>query len=389
MSRRPPVAVPPAYRGREQTLVKHILLRDYLERVAWNILSFKSDFVFVDGFSGPWKHINHDYSDTSFGIAIEELRKVKAGFAKKNVQKSLRCVFVEQRTAAFAKLSEAAASASDLKALALSGAFEDRVDDVLKIVGYGFALTFVDPTGWSFDLKKLAPLLKHQPGEVLVNFMYEHFKRFIDDKRPEIIRSQTLPFGDPNWRVDYDALIASGSSKEEAVLGVFKRKLRQVCGFTYVASTRVQNRTASKTHFHLVYGTRSVKGLVEFRKVEKDAMRAQEDCRVQAKETDRQANSLQQGLFSGLELAEIMANPDPRAADRASARDWIRREVERGPIPYEDLLPEILQAYSVTEPELKDLLVDLRAEDVVEFDGMRTQQRKPDKGVTIRPRAAA
>jgi len=280
--------------------VKHILLRDYLERVAWNILSFKSDFVFVDGFSGPWKHINRDYSDTSFGIAIEELRKVKAGFAKKNVQKSLRCVFIEKRTAAFAKLSEAAASASDLKAKALAGAFEDRVDEVLKIVGHGFALTFVDPTGWSFDLKKLAPLLKHQPGEVLVNFMYEHFKRFIDDKRPEIIRSQTLPFGDPNWRVDYDALIACGSSKEEAVLEVFKRKLRQVCGFTYVASTRVQNRTASKTHFHLVYGTRNVKGLVEFRKVEKDAMRAQEDCRIQAKETDRQANSLQQGLFSAL-----------------------------------------------------------------------------------------
>ncbi len=61
----------------------------------------------------------------------------------------------------------------------------------------------------------------------------------------------------------------------------------------------------------------------------------------------------------------------------------------RGPIPYEDLLPEMLQAYSVTEPELKDLLVDLRAEGVVELDGMKTQQRKPDKGVTIRPRAAA
>lgn len=389
MDRRQPVAVPPAYLGREQTLVKHILLRDYLERVAWNILSFKSDFVFVDGFSGPWKHASDDYSDTSFGIAIEELRKVKAGFAKKNVQKSLRCVFVEKRTAAFAKLSGAAESASDLKAKALSGTFEDRVDDVLKIVGLGFVLTFVDPTGWSFDLKKLVPLLKHQPGEVLVNFMYEHFKRFIDDKRPEIIKSQTLPFGDPNWRVDYDALIAAGSSKEEAVLGVFKRKLREVCGFTYVASTRVQNRTASKTHFHLVYGTRSVKGLVEFRKVEKDAMRAQEDCRIQAKETDRQSNSLQQGLFSGLQLAEFTANPDPRAEDRAKAGDWVRHEVVNGPIPYEDLLPEILQAYSVTEPELKDLLVDLRSEGVVDFEGMKPQQRKPDKGVTIRFRAAA
>lgn len=165
MDRKQPVPVPPAYRGREQTLVKHILLRDYLERVAWNILSFKSDFVFVDGFSGPWKHVSDDYSDTSFGIAIEKLRKVKAGFAAKGERKSLRCVFVEKRTAAFLKLTEAAASASDLDAKALPGTFEDQVDDVLRIVGRGFALTFVDPTGWSFDLKKLAPLLSISQGK--------------------------------------------------------------------------------------------------------------------------------------------------------------------------------------------------------------------------------
>lgn len=389
MDRRKPVPVPPEYRGREQTLVKHILLRDYLARVAWNILSFRSDFVFVDGFSGPWMDTRGDYSDTSFGIAIDELRKVKAGFAAKGEQKSLRCVFVERRTAAFDKLSKAAASASDLKAEALSGTFEDRVNDVLKIVSHGFALTFVDPTGWSFDLRKLAPLLKHQPGEVLVNFMYEHFKRFIDDKRPEIIKSQTLPFGDADWRIDYDALIATGSSKEEAVLEVFKRKLREVCGFPYVASARVQNRTASKTHFHLVYGTRHVKGLIEFRKVEKDAMRAQEDCRVQAKETDRLENTRQGGLFSALDLAEHLADPDPRAEERERARRWVLRELKIGPIPYEDCRIEILQSYSVTEPELKDLLVAVRDEGLAEFEGMKVRQRKPDEGVTIRPCAAS
>ena len=46
-----------------------------------------------------------------------------------------------------------------------------------------------------------------------------------------------------------------------------------------------------------------MKGVVEFRKVEKDAMRAQEDCRVQAKETDRIENTRQAGLFSALQLA--------------------------------------------------------------------------------------
>lgn len=386
-NRKPPVAVPPAYRGREQTLVKHILLREYLERVAYNILSFKDDFVFVDGFSGPWMNASDDYSDTSFGIAIEKLRKIKQGFLDRNESRSLRCVFVEKRTAAFERLSKAAASASDLQVKALSGGFEDHVNHVLRIVGRGFALTFVDPTGWSFDLKKLAPLLSREPGEVLVNFMYEHFKRFIDDKRSEIIQSQTLPFGDPNWRSDYDRLIRIGFSTEQAVLKVFKSKLREVCGFTYVASARVWNRTANKTHFHLVYGTRHQKGLVEFRRAEKDAMRAQEDARVQAKEADRIENSRQGGLFSALQLAEQLADPDPRAEDRQKAREWILMELEPGPMSYEKCLVDVLQEYSVTEPELKDVLVGLRKEGLVDFAGMRATQRKPDRGVTIMARA--
>ncbi len=46
---------PEFYRGREQTYLKHFFLEKYLERVAWNILSFRDEFVYVDGFSGPWK----------------------------------------------------------------------------------------------------------------------------------------------------------------------------------------------------------------------------------------------------------------------------------------------------------------------------------------------
>src|SRR5690349_5408006 len=116
MSDRKPVALPPEYQGRAQTSGKHRMLRRHLERVAWNILNFKDDFVFVDGFSGPWNNVTDDYSDTSFGIAIEELRKAKAGFAEaKKARRSLRCVFVEKHTAAFKKLSEAAASAPDLE----------------------------------------------------------------------------------------------------------------------------------------------------------------------------------------------------------------------------------------------------------------------------------
>ncbi len=46
---------PEFYEGREQTFVKHLFLERYLEQVAFHVLWFRDDFVYVDGFSGPWR----------------------------------------------------------------------------------------------------------------------------------------------------------------------------------------------------------------------------------------------------------------------------------------------------------------------------------------------
>ena len=70
------------YRDREQTYAKHWFLEKYLERVAYNILSHRDDFVYVDGFSGPWRSEDETYEDTSFMIAVNQLRKVRDGFRK-------------------------------------------------------------------------------------------------------------------------------------------------------------------------------------------------------------------------------------------------------------------------------------------------------------------
>jgi three-Cys-motif partner protein len=377
-------ALPEAYRGREQTYVKHVILREYLERVAWNILSFKRDFVFVDGFSGPWKSARADHSDTSFGIAIKQLRKVQRGFADKGTPKDLRCIFVERGAHAFRKLEAAAKGAQDLRAEAMQGRFEDHADLIRQRIGNAFSLVFVDPTGWSFDLKKIAPLLRHEPGEVLVNFMFEHFRRFIDDKRADIRATHALPFGDANWRFGLDRLLASGLSQEEAVLRLFKDKLKEHCGFKYVASARVQHRLATKTHFFLVYGTRNPKGLEEFRKVEKSALEIEATSRVEAKERDRQARTDQQFLFSAAEMAQGAPVGDCRAPDRPRAEAWIFDRLSGYPtITFEKALEGVQENFSLTVPEFKDVLVDLAKRGCVEFDGM-AGKRKPDKGVTIR-----
>ena len=378
----PPV-LPREYHDREQTFVKHIILRGYLQKVAYNILSAWDDFTFVDGFSGPWEARSEEFADTSFGIAIRELREVRESFRLRGKTKCLRCVFVEKEAEPFERLNGAAGGAADLHARAIHGTFEDNIPEVRRYVGSSFALTFVDPTGWSIDLSRIAPLLR-QRGEVLINFMYEHFKRFVEDERPEIRASYDKPFGGLPWRKMIDEEMSNGLSKEEAILEVFKTAVKEVCGFDYVASARIRHRKLDKSHFYLVYGTRHQKGLEVFRQVERTALSAEEFFRIEAKDRAISATG-QQGLFEDLphnaeETAKVHWHEEVRKA-RMWSEQFIGGEAV---VLFAVLARRIQQRFSVTLPELKDLLVDMKNEGLIEFDGLTGQQRKPRPGVTVR-----
>lgn len=93
---------PEFYRGREQTYIKHFFLEKYLERVAWNISSFRDDFVYVDGFSGPWKSEDEAFEDTSFVIALKQLRRVREDVGRrKRHDIQMRCLFNDNNPDAF------------------------------------------------------------------------------------------------------------------------------------------------------------------------------------------------------------------------------------------------------------------------------------------------
>jgi three-Cys-motif partner protein len=379
-------ALPPQYRGREQTFIKHLILRRYLETVAWHILWSQTDFVFVDGFSGPWASISASHEDTSFGIAMTLLRRVRDELKGKHGRdRRVRCIFVERGPRAFARLSEAVNAASYIEARAIHGRVEDHVNEILRAIGSAFALISIDPKGWSFDLQKLAPLLRHRPSEVIVNFMFEHVNRFLDDKRPEIGASYTLPFGDPNWRSRFEALQASGLGREEAVLELFREQLKSVGGYTYVISARVQRPTAARSHFYLVYGTRNRKGLTEFRTVEKKAMEAEEHSRIEA-QRERRATKTGQGSLA-VDVPRPIATLRLPEIDRAMT--WVRRELVRlAWISYTNISANALERFSMTEPEFKDLLVALNKQGQINLSGMGPRQRKPAEGTIVAGRAA-
>ena len=65
------------YEGREQSQAKHLILRLYLQRFAHIIGTWNDAITYVDCFSGPWDVQNANLSDSSFSIALDELRKAK------------------------------------------------------------------------------------------------------------------------------------------------------------------------------------------------------------------------------------------------------------------------------------------------------------------------
>ena len=84
------------YDGREQTLVKHFILRNYLLRLALIVGPWSKAINYIDCFSGPWNVRSENYEDSSFGIAITELRKAREKLAERSIDLKLRCFFLEQ-----------------------------------------------------------------------------------------------------------------------------------------------------------------------------------------------------------------------------------------------------------------------------------------------------
>lgn len=173
------------YTGREQTYIKHFILRNYLERFAIIVGSRWDTLTYVDCFSGPWKAQSEKFEDSSFFIAIEQLRKARDVHRKRTGKiLKLRCFFLEKTPSAYAKLKQFAGQIDDIIIETKNKELENAIQDILKFVQDGgptsFPFIFIDPTGWSgFALETITPLLKLKREEVLITFMTEHIRRFI------------------------------------------------------------------------------------------------------------------------------------------------------------------------------------------------------------------
>jgi len=370
---------PEYYQGREQTYLKHFFLERYLERVAY-IIGYSSDeFIYVDCFSGPWKSEDEQFEDTSFMIALQKLRNVKENLGKAGKYPRIRCLFIEKDLKAYRDLEQATRSYPRNEVEVLNGEFEILMPDILKFIGSSFSLVFIDPTGWTgFGLKQIAPILKHHRGEVIVNFMFDYINRFLEHPTPAITQQMNELFGGTGW----EKVIQSSSRREEAIVSLYRERMRVIGSFKFVTSTRIMKPTIDRSYFYLVYGTRHLKGLCEFSNVEKKFASEQEHVRSSAIQRARIEKSGQNELFQVSEnIADALDFKEERAAQLAAATEHmlqILRQSKR--IVYDDLLAPILETPLVWQTDVNDELQRLCKVGEITIEGLKPRERVPKVG---------
>lgn len=225
----------------------------------------------------------------------------------------------------------------------------------------------------------IRPILRHQPGEVMVNFMYDFINRFVNYPDPANEQSLDQVFGTTDWRT-----IRGAEDREAASIELYKERLRATGAYTYVTSTRILKPLHDRAYFHLVYATRNPKGITKFRDVEKQTIKEQDAVRATAQREHREQRTGQTEIAfePTQELSSTIQHE--RAQRLQAAEQRLYNLLRPGPVPYEKLQPLMLEIPLVWNSDLSSILMREHNAGRIIIQGLAPRQRTPKSGNIIR-----
>jgi three-Cys-motif partner protein len=332
------------YEGREQSFVKHELLTAYLERFMMILGQHFPRVLFVDCFAGPWMSQSTDFSDTSFGRAIQIIRgcqqKLETTFGRKP---QFRALFVEKDPAAFAKLQRFAAEACTprLEVVAWSGEFQDQVEKIARWIGPDFAFVLIDPKGYKEVIapSTLAPLLSMRNVEALVNYMWQFLSLAVGhlDKSSHY-QNLVAVFGEDVR----SAPEAGAPDRESWLLDLYRRRLVAASkptgeGRTRTVSFPIEYPGRTTTKYFLIHVTHNDVGVIKFAEASKDVAVTQNSVRFGLIQQNKERKTGIPDLFGESEI-------DLAIGQRELTEPWL------------ELLPSVGCEVQVGEPEMARLI---------------------------------
>lgn len=346
------------YQGREQSYLKHRVLKEYL--LAWGHklgslarTQGRIRLCYVDGFAGPWQAKDAELRDTSIAIGLGALEDAAATWRRSGYSIDIDAYFVEKDPHAFARLQNFLKARTGLvRTQAYRGEFGAYVGTIRGLLGKDPGFIFVDPTGWKgAAMSFIEPLLADSSQrDVLVNVMFDHINRFKDDPR-QFLREQMREFFGLGDRDMPEAL------GEEELFELYRSKLKEKCRVAYAADLAIPHPTMERTKFRLVVGGKSPAVLKLFRDIERrviggEAPSIRENAAVRVK-TERTG---QLSLLVALPTTDShYASLHTRALTHAP-RDLLAKLAEVESIAFRDLWPELLEAHHLTKAELVQII---------------------------------
>lgn len=372
------------YKNREQSLVKHQFLIQYIQGAAFKTLQgYSNTFNYVDAFAGPWHLSDMDaFSDASFTQAIKMLEDVKKELVRiGGKEPRIRFILCEKRAESVALLLQYAEDHKELEIHVFQGEFEQNLPAISKAIPDGFTFTFIDPTGWKIRNREIFSFLRARKGDFLLNFMSDHINRHAEYSG--VTESIGHFVADPDWASEFDAL-SSTLSNEERILCLLKKKVKQEKVAIYCPDFSIFVPRKERIKMRLILGTNSAKGLEVFRDVQAKVELAQAEIRNEIKlELSPEGN-----LFEATELAKISVEKTGVGGRESlkSATTLLQSMLRsRGPTRFEILMPNILEEVPIRVVQLKDLLIELRARGAISFElPLRKKKPQPDTLISFR-----
>ena len=373
------------YEGREQSYVKHIFLESYLERLVHKTASVYRHIVYVDGYAGPWQSANEKFEDTSFGIALNALRRAKGSWKNNGRDVRMSAFLVERDPGAYKKLDQLPARYPDLSIKTYSVDFLTILPTILRdIPPDAFAFFLIDPKGWRIPLRSLTPMLSRAKSEVIFNFMFDFINRAASITDPAVVSGldELIPYG--NWREKLDeAERRSGSltpeERKTVLVGAFSISLTELGRYEYVAETTVLRPVRDRPLYCLFYATRHPAGIEVFRESQIKALSEQSRTRAVTKIKHVAEKTGQGEIFRSLHDM----GPDELIAflegERVKAEQALLELAPTAPssIRYETARTLVLARYVVKLSEVNKIAAKLREEGRLVFPDWETGKRVP------------
>ena len=371
------------YANREQAYIKHTFLDKYIPALVGRIASRFDDFVYIDGFAGPWKSVaGETFNDTSFGIALKHMSDQKAFWIDRGRDVRMRAFLVEQDAVAFRQLIQAVRQFPSIEIEPLNGRMEDYATEIVaKISQKAFSFCLIDPKGFP-QIEALLPLLARPNSETLVNFMFDFANRFAGTDLISALNDWlSATIGDSSSQEEIMNLV--GIEREEKIEWLAAESLRVRSNYTYAPVISVDKVQQNRTLYKLIFLTRHVKGLEVFRDCQYRALKVQAEKRSMLKALARAETKSTIDLFADGEDAipndrssKMMESGKQRAKDEllgalkhagAKGRAW------------GDLWPPILATCVITRSILGRSANELRKEGRISAPGWPKNQQKIPK----------